>query len=262
MIAVIALYQLGNLAFLELVQSIGVLGNEVVDLIPTNIAAVLSARGVGGIFLGCIFERDLAGIDLLQNLFGGSFVVGREEDMGGTLSTGKVACVGFQLLEQLGILDLHLTDNVFLELVGKQTDLDGLAIQIFGSTGVGQSLLPLFVGIVVGLHLGNLFVNLGILDGDVFSLASLLYQLVFLVMFDDLGANARGIVAVGVEPLTPRVVAGDIGRNPEVLDVLGNGVLGDFGSLGSVGCLNGCGNSTGITIVLSATTGDGEAAGS
>ena len=146
--------------------------------------------------------------------------------LGAVKQRRAVLQVGQQLL--VGRAGAFLAGEGLLNLLLQKVGADDLVDVLFlGHAALLEGFLPLVLALEHGLGLGELVVDLGLLDLDALLLGRLVEQELVGVEVDDLLADGLGRVAVGDHPLAPGIVVGEVGGLAELGDVLRDGLLAD-----------------------------------
>ena len=225
--AVLAGNQTAYLAHFQTVQGILVLRDEVVQLLPTNIASVGCRGGIDGILLGGIFEGNFAVVDLVKHLLRGFLVVRREQNVRRPLCAGIVRRVHLRILVQrIGIRIVTL--EACHQSLGKQGGLDGFAILVLGEARLLQGALPSIVGIVVGLHAVHVIIDFGIVHRDAALFSGRFDEDFLLERLNHLLAHLFRRQRVVHQPLPPGIGAVQTRLGTDALNHAGDIVLGNF----------------------------------
>ncbi len=248
--AIIAGYQAGNLTSGKVAKGISVFSNEVVDAVPTNIAAIGSRAGIGGVLLGSFSEIKGASVDLVEYLLRLFGIAGREQDVRALLCTVEHAVVSVEHVQNRAVVcGCGIAGNSLFELLVAQASFNRLTVLIFGKASGGKSLLPSIIRVVIGLDGFDLRINLGAFYRNALFIGGLFLQLDLNVVVDNLIAHGRGVERVLAHPVAPVVVARKLRAGAEILNVLGNSVFLDFYAV------YGCRNATRVTVIGTATAG-------
>ena len=219
-------HKTAHLIFGKLVERIGVLGHERAGLIPTHIAAVFSRGRVLGVLLRSFGEIKLAGVDLVQNVLRSRLIIGVEQDMGGTLRPVISAGVHLGIRKHVVVARIAIGRERRVQILRLKLQLKLGTIVILGHAGLLKSGFPLLVVvIVVGLHLVNIGIDLGAVDGDALLVGTLLDQLARDVIVDDLLAQLGGSGSHLRKILTPGILISHARLATNGLDVVGDGAL-------------------------------------
>ena len=229
--AVAAGNQTADLVFFEAAQRIRVLLHKRAGLIPTHIAASVLGTRVLGVLLGSLGEVELARVDLVQHVLSGCLVIGIEQDVAGALGSVVGAGVHLRILEHIVVGRLLAGGEGVVELLGLQLQLNLGTILVLGHASLLESGLPLLVAVVVGLHLVDIAIDFRAVDGNALFLGTGVDELACDVRVDDLLAHACRIGTHLSQVIAPRILVGQTLLLANALDIVGNRVLVDFGTV-------------------------------
>ena len=217
-----------QLAFLKRLEAVLVLFRQVAGVVPTHIAIALDRTRILRVFLHRIDEVKLAGVELVEHFLSSCFIIGIEQDMRGTLGTVVRGRVHLGVLQHVSVAGIFVGGERCVQLVLLELLLYFSAIAIFGHSRLIERGLPLLVGVVVRLRLVDLLVDLGALDGDVLLLDAFLQQLALGVGIEHFFTHgSRGVIVLR-KPCAPRIFIVSTQLLAHALDVVGDGVFGDF----------------------------------
>ena len=222
-------HQPAHVALVQVGERRGVLGHQVRKTIPTHIAALGSGSGVLGIGLGRRREIKLARVNLVEHFLGLSLIGGLEQDVGRLLRAVVRAHVSLGALKHflVGRLSSALA-HLLLQLLRHQRQRDIVTVLVLGHAHGLQRLCPSGIGVIVATHGFHVLIDLGGIRRDSLGIGALLHELLIDIRVHDLLAHRLGRVVVLGKPLAPCVLIGKAHLGANVLDSLGNLVLGNL----------------------------------